>query len=68
VIAGNKGYLAIYYVQVAVLQHPVPPAYGEQLWPASWLATYYMHGEAEKLKEAFYMPQVPAHLLNPPLN
>jgi hypothetical protein len=27
-----------------------------------------MHSEAEKLKEAFYMPQVPAHLLNPLLN
>ena len=55
-IAGNKSYLAIDHVQVAVLQDPVPPAYGEQLWPASWLATCYMHSEAEKLKKAFDMP------------
>jgi hypothetical protein len=27
-----------------------------------------MHSEAEKLEEAFYMQQVPAHLLKPPLN
>jgi hypothetical protein len=55
VVAGNNSHLAIDHVQVAVLQQPVPPPYREQLWPASRLATRYMHSQAEKLKEALDM-------------
>jgi hypothetical protein len=38
VVAGNNCYLAINHIQVAVLQHPVPPPYREELRPTSWLA------------------------------
>jgi hypothetical protein len=56
VVAGDNCYLTIDYVQVAVLQHPVPPPYREQLWPVSWLTTCYMHSKAKKLEEALDMP------------
>jgi hypothetical protein len=68
VVACYQHHLPIYHVEIAVLQHAVAPAYREQLWTTSWLATCDMNSQAEQLKEAFYAPDILAYNALSPLD
>jgi hypothetical protein len=67
VVASDYYYLAIYHVEIPVLQHSISPAYTQQLWPTSWLAAYNVHSEAEELKEAIYTSDVLPYCSRSPL-